>query len=677
MKLRCLLCLGPKHDLGMGNLPQEIDEAMEGLKLEGEGVRRSFYHPLQDVDEIRLLHLHPGSSREEIKCTIVHGTLSKQPSYEALSYMWGPKDIVQTVTINGISFNVRENLWSALQHLRLASKIRVLWIDAICIHQRNIHERNYQVSQMGRIYNRATRVVVWLGPSDTASKLFFDLLSRQWTTYLTLPSDPALAIERNRELEAIYSILSRTYWKRLWIIQEFLMAREFTIQCGNDSCTSSWICWFIGQISTAEASPPSLKLRENVTILRSLEKSMPVRLLRRRLGFVNFGDVKSRREVTLFELFSEYNDAECEDQRDKIFGLYSLAPTCCREANTINYSLAWKEVLGRLVSHQLDFHNSLMESLPTSGDQDFVVAYIQDFYMNVKPFSSSSGTDGTIKAKPGLEALEKFTQFMMRRAKRWPPKGASAPGFAGITGYARGRVCYISPPLSQDYSQDYPPLPELTSMLRLQIEYICSLAGDSEACHPHATTETDLVNTVSGLERLPLEVEPTTDYPFRNYTKNPIQYWGNNGTTETRVKLNLTHNFYKLLSAGRHCPGSTHVLAFEENGLIFFASKETKIGDIVFQFPGSDILAVVQSHFHYDPNSSGDYRIAMSRAVNFLASPSTVAADICGKPMSFDRVKREGLHGVSFAAWPGPMERLCRMSDRPNGQHNMLNMAGS
>jgi hypothetical protein len=39
----------------------------------------------------------------------------------------------------------------------------VLWIDALCINQANIDERNHQVGQMDRIYKDAEEVVIWVG----------------------------------------------------------------------------------------------------------------------------------------------------------------------------------------------------------------------------------------------------------------------------------------------------------------------------------------------------------------------------------------------------------------------------------------------------------------------------------------------------------------------------------
>jgi Heterokaryon incompatibility protein (HET) len=39
------------------------------------------------------------------------------------------------------------------------------WIDAVCIKQKDEAEKNEQVSMMGEVYQKAQRVVIWLGQS--------------------------------------------------------------------------------------------------------------------------------------------------------------------------------------------------------------------------------------------------------------------------------------------------------------------------------------------------------------------------------------------------------------------------------------------------------------------------------------------------------------------------------
>jgi hypothetical protein len=106
-----------------------------------------------------------------IKCTTRHVKLSEKPQYEALSYMWGPKNY-RNIKINGMVFVVRQNLFGALHALRLEEDTRTLWIDAICINQDDISECNHQVVQMGMIYKNAVRCVAWLGyPEDDDDSL--------------------------------------------------------------------------------------------------------------------------------------------------------------------------------------------------------------------------------------------------------------------------------------------------------------------------------------------------------------------------------------------------------------------------------------------------------------------------------------------------------------------------
>jgi hypothetical protein len=63
---------------------------------------------------------------------------------------------------------VRQNLFDFLEHMRLgfitsAKTTQLIWIDALCIDQSSIDERNHQVAQMGAIFQGATVVRIWLG----------------------------------------------------------------------------------------------------------------------------------------------------------------------------------------------------------------------------------------------------------------------------------------------------------------------------------------------------------------------------------------------------------------------------------------------------------------------------------------------------------------------------------
>lgn len=118
--------------------------------------------------EIRLVALQPGEKHDAIECKIDHSILGADgdKNYNALSYMWGSPDAFRVISVDGRSVQVRENLWSALIHLRSKEDVVVLWVDAVCINQADTEERSSQVAQMGRIYQRATQVMIWVGPES-------------------------------------------------------------------------------------------------------------------------------------------------------------------------------------------------------------------------------------------------------------------------------------------------------------------------------------------------------------------------------------------------------------------------------------------------------------------------------------------------------------------------------
>lgn len=89
------------------------------------------------TDAIRLVRLLTGDEGQPIKCEIFETYLHQVEGvpYEALSYVWGNKQSADVICLDGCPFEVTENLYEALTHLRRPDQDRVLWIDAICIDQ--------------------------------------------------------------------------------------------------------------------------------------------------------------------------------------------------------------------------------------------------------------------------------------------------------------------------------------------------------------------------------------------------------------------------------------------------------------------------------------------------------------------------------------------------------------
>jgi hypothetical protein len=120
---------------------------------------------------MRLLNLFSSSPENpQIECKLVvvdidpkkltRGSIGKE--YEALSWCWGTAAPTSYINIrkNGriYSKKVQPDLLAALKALRDPQKDRYLWIDAICINQEDIGERNHQVEMMSTIYGQAKSV---------------------------------------------------------------------------------------------------------------------------------------------------------------------------------------------------------------------------------------------------------------------------------------------------------------------------------------------------------------------------------------------------------------------------------------------------------------------------------------------------------------------------------------
>jgi hypothetical protein len=158
----------------------------------------TFHHRrLSSPRSIRLLRLFPSpefQSALDVNLTEVSldAVTDDEISYEALSYVWGSQCGTESIRCDDKLHLVTPNCQSALRHLRLRDKNRILWVDAICIDQENgavsVQERNSQVVLMGEIYKTATRTLCWFGEGND----FTDELMAHLNRIGTCPSQRGL-----------------------------------------------------------------------------------------------------------------------------------------------------------------------------------------------------------------------------------------------------------------------------------------------------------------------------------------------------------------------------------------------------------------------------------------------------------------------------------------------------
>lgn len=156
--------------------------------------------------------------------------------YEALSYTWGDMTDKENITVDGHPFDVTHNLAVALRRLRAETTRTILWVDAICINQRDTLERNSQVMKMKAIYERAETVLVWLGPEADDSNTAMSLIDRisqegeeDWVANSITTADP----DELRQWEALARLFARSWWRRVWVVQEVAVAQDVRVLCGE------------------------------------------------------------------------------------------------------------------------------------------------------------------------------------------------------------------------------------------------------------------------------------------------------------------------------------------------------------------------------------------------------------------------------------------------------------
>ena len=196
-------------------------------------------------EAIRVVVLHAAPNfADSIKCSLTTLELSADPSYEALSYVWGSQSYPAVITLNGTDYRITWNLESALRYLRHATKDRYIWIDALAINQCDNVEKSIQVQMMRHIYAAAVETVVWLGYGDEKIvKLFGEI---RWLEQMELVNAAegmqTYFGEDQQRLLDLFDGMTRLaklpYWKRAWVVQETTFSKSVRVLYGATSM--SW-----------------------------------------------------------------------------------------------------------------------------------------------------------------------------------------------------------------------------------------------------------------------------------------------------------------------------------------------------------------------------------------------------------------------------------------------------
>ena len=326
---------------------------------------------------IRLVVLRPSIDKDApIDCVLYNESMNNDPRYEALSYTWGDLAQKRYISVNNNSFAVTENLFVALRHLRSRSQSRVIWIDAICINQNDILERNQQVQQMRDIYRQASEVLIWLGLETDTTATAIDFMTRinWWILGKGLPDiipyetplsllEPVLEINLQREgfraaLLALLEFMKRPWWGRIWVSQEYAMATKVRFLCGRLVMEWPILETFVYVFKYTE--PLLCRIVRNKTksllpifdeILRHVGKLFSLVGNRASVQLAIF----VREPADINALLNDSRTLESTDPRDRVYALLGMTFESKYGDNALrpNYNLSTKEVYINVATHIL------------------------------------------------------------------------------------------------------------------------------------------------------------------------------------------------------------------------------------------------------------------------------------------------------------------------------------
>ncbi|KAI7188340.1 hypothetical protein KC363_g5479 [Hortaea werneckii] len=339
------------------------------------------YSPLPHPEtEIRLLNFSSDaqiSNPSTLDLNVETFPLQDAPPYAAMSYTWGDPPAKETILIRGRAFSIRWNCWYMLRQLQKHRPPGYFWIDAICINQDDVDEKNCQVQMMGEIYERAECVIACLGEHADDSRLLFEHLRELDAAMATnRMTQEKIDFARDRSLPmpaftwlgtigrvvaydlcyALNALMRRRYWTRVWIVQELRLARKVKLLCGSHGIDLDVLLVLCHEMEACTAhgfgmefnkgdwqdkpNPPCHGPEDHVTYHNQIQDFIKIK---RYLG----GELGS-----LHSVLTSYRSSGASDKRDHIYGFRRLIQwPLGTPAIQVDYSVPALVVAERLMTY--------------------------------------------------------------------------------------------------------------------------------------------------------------------------------------------------------------------------------------------------------------------------------------------------------------------------------------
>jgi Heterokaryon incompatibility protein (HET) len=314
----------------------------------------------QEADAIRILRFektHPG--RKHVSCLLETVSLSSiQHNFIAVSHVWGNDDRTLKILMNGQSYFVTPQLWQFLLLAVERVPDKSLWIDAICINQSNVAEKQTQLPLMGLIFSKAQKLIAWLDSPINVRDSSPTSADPNCTAALAIADDACDIFECLEKEEEIFQALLRLffhkYWSRVWIVQEIRLSRDKEFWWEGQTISSQRLEIIATAIDARfEQDLPTLNQALWTNLCATTESAKQKGARATLLDHMSSAGEDGRRYFAnadetpdLADLVFKHKDFDCSIPLDRVFAFLGLAKG--GDQFKVQYDLLPAELLARI-----------------------------------------------------------------------------------------------------------------------------------------------------------------------------------------------------------------------------------------------------------------------------------------------------------------------------------------
>jgi hypothetical protein len=550
-------------------------------------------------------------------------------AYPALSYAWGygvrRRRLIVEFEDDESELLITDSLSDALRNIRVKGN---WWIDAVCINQSDDQEKSWQVQMMRNIYEKATRVVAWIGPAADNSHVLIeqilDLPEKQTREVGKITANSSLAQlaryehwsppEDSLDLLAFWAMIKRPYWRRVWIQQELQNSRDnaVMIYCGRQSIFAALISFALQGLHKKRVQLGCQRLgpirRESYTAVLSAFLTDPDvdQSFSRFNGHVHklYPDIKPSFAMLLSIGYVNHSQLMASDPRDRIYALLGMISDSHRYDIKPDYSKSKAEVYIETSRALLKVQG--MEVLVTTnfGSQidldpelpSWVADWSQPF---LQPLRGKHDAKWANPAYPTLDyAASKGLKAQTPRLSDYDPekKRLQLSGIeVDIVTEVGEPICQIPRSHMNDLISDQDPNFGLATSWLEEIETLSNHCGNAYGGHK---------GTIDAIWRVPITNAEKKERRFYKAPDSMIEAYHLCRSGHMRATV-PAHEFYsergleKLKRTGRYWLSMIYRSCgrrffVTEGGFLGVGPLATKKGDIVTIIPGLDCPIVLR-----------------------------------------------------------------------------------